>query len=466
MKKIFLPFMACTAMMFVACSEKDLYDPAQEQKIVKDEYKRNFIKQYGADVLKNNTWDYSEGAMLTRAGEITEYSYKTVAGINYNLKETVTKQDNNYVITSTPQQNTEYINDITKALPDGKQQKGQKAVLTAPNNGFTIYPVSAQGAYTYDLYVKVGDNKPIKVFSKDWTEFSHAYYNGMGTKAENKGTNENPNYVITDRANMRGVYIEAPIGTPIQIYLDNIKNGSKVVTTQKVGTASGNAIILNDNGKIPTGIAKEIGLVAGAVAKYVGIEDNIFNADGTGGGDKDFNDLVVAIVGNPYTPQPLVIEDGQYTVKTKTEKRYMIEDLGDTDDFDFNDVVVDVVDNTEIVHSTVTTNGVITKDEITSTTHKQTATIRHLGGTLPFTLKIGDITLPEHVGVLDEDVEEVYEIEGWKPAQNNISITVRNKNNDHAPFEISFPEKGEAPMIIATSITKQWMAERERVNWF
>lgn len=470
MKTNIFSIIACSALIMAACSEKDLYDPNGSEKIAKNEYSRNFIKRYGNGVVNNNTWDYSEGSLLTRAGEITQYSCNPVKGLDFGFTESVNSK---LVISSSAKKNTNIIDDIAANLPDGKKQTGMKAVLTAPNNGFTIYPISAQGAYTYDLFVKVGDNAPIKIFTKNWTDWSHAYYNNMGTTAVNRGTTNKPDYQITKRASMPGVYIEAPIGTPIQVYLDNIYNGDNRVTDQKVGTASGNAIILDDNGKIPAGI-EDVKLVAGAVAKYIGIEDNIFNADGTGGGDQDFNDLVLAIVGNPYTPQPLVIEDGQYTVKTTAKKRYMIEDLGDTNDFDFNDVVVDVEDNTEIVHKTVTTNGVITSDEIVSTNSTQKATIRHLGGELPFVLTIGNTILPVHNGAQklneerlpDEDVEEVFEIEGWSAAKNNISIQVKNVKNDQEVFEITFPKKGEAPMIIATSVTKEWMPERVAIDWF
>ena len=71
-------------------------------------------------------------------------------------------------------------------------------------------------------------------------------------------------------------------------------------------------------------------------------------------------------------------------------KRYMIEDLGSTDDFDFNDVVVDVFDITSKtavyeVDENENKHFIEWKDE----THEQYAIVRSLGGTLDITVQIG-----------------------------------------------------------------------------
>ena len=54
------------------------------------------------------------------------------------------------------------------------------------------------------------------------------------------------------------------------------------------------------------------------------------------------------------------------------------------------------------------------------TTHYQTATIKHLGGTLPFTLKISNTILPNINPGINIDPDITYEIEGWDPKINNI----------------------------------------------
>lgn len=153
-------------------------------------------------------------------------------------------------------------------------------------------------------------------------------------------------------------------------------------------------------------------------------------------------------------------------------KRYMIEDLGATDDFDFNDIVVDVTENTTVTHHRtykVDANGEKTEmitDIITKTSKSQKATIRHLGGILPFTLKVGNTSFNRMEGQLDVDVNISKNISGWNPETNNVSIVVEEK--DGAFYTIQFPKAGEAPMIIAVDPDQAWMAERQCVpsSWF
>ena len=58
--------------------------------------------------------------------------------------------------------------------------------------------------------------------------------------------------------------------------------------------------------------------------------------------DNDMNDVVFMVYGKPEVPSTTEIENGQPIVK-QTTVRYMIEDLGATDDFDFNKM--DIVDS-------------------------------------------------------------------------------------------------------------------------
>lgn len=136
-------------------------------------------------------------------------------------------------------------------------------------------------------------------------------------------------------------------------------------------------------------------------------------------------------------------------------KRYMIEDLGGSNDFDFNDIVVDV------------------KMDQSNNTF---ATIRAMGGTLDFTLKIGDTVWSKEakgfeVGrMYNTDPTPVWDlvlaefpVTGWIPGQNNISVTVKEKNSDGVLTEVDipFPKKGDVPMIIAVyPLLGDWMEER------
>jgi len=165
--------------------------------------------------------------------------------------------------------------------------------------------------------------------------------------------------------------------------------------------------------------------------------------------DGDYSDLIF-LVRNVDPVKPI-------------EKRYMVEDLGSIGDFDFNDIVVDV------------------KEDALG---KQKAIIRAMGGTLDFTLQIGNTTWTKSVNgvakgyqptvmyntnpidgamVLDE-----FDVTGWNPAENNITVSVKSKDNNGVITVIPFPKKGEVPMIIAFDTFYAWMPEQESLpkDWY
>ena len=460
MKVILKSVVASLAVMsLAACSNNDLYDEgvvaanktAEQQK----SYENNFVKTYGA-IAPNQSWDFStnQQRLGTRAGE-TAIVTKTVEGLNFDVKYNKVGREwngfgwNYYLDNRSINKNQDLLNNVSNKLKDGdKHTDVQKAVLVAPSNSFTIYPISVQGMWTHDLYVKVGNNAPVKVYSKTWTDFSHPYVNGDPLTLSSVNYNKQT-YTVETSVSMPGLYVEAPIGTPIEIYLANVKEGQTKKST--VGTSTGHAIYVDGNGAVPTGIEVR----DDAVIKYVGIEDNT-----TGSSDLDYNDVVLAIVGNPDVPKEIIIENKTYDVPTSLTKRYMIEDLGTTDDFDFNDVVVDVTRNTVAHHTVEIVDGVKTSDVVTSTDVTEKAVIKHLGGILPFVLKIGDKTLPQLGGedTFEKDVNLEYDITGWEPANNNISITVNNTT-------LSFPKAGAVPMIIACDDSEAWSAERVAFDW-
>lgn len=145
-------------------------------------------------------------------------------------------------------------------------------------------------------------------------------------------------------------------------------------------------------------------------------------------------------------------------------KRYFVEDLGSKDDFDFNDIVFDV-----------------SQDE----TGKQKCIIRAMGGTLDFTLNIGQTSWTKSVeGVAkgyvvetmyntnatpkwDDNLAE-FDVTGWNPQNNNISVLVKSIVSNGVIIEIPFPKTGEVPMIIAVKDFVNWQLERDPLpdNWW
>lgn len=164
--------------------------------------------------------------------------------------------------------------------------------------------------------------------------------------------------------------------------------------------------------------------------------------------DKDYSDLIFQVVS--YESAPPVW------------KRYMVEDLGGSDDFDFNDVVVDVYQD--------------------YATNSQKAIIWAMGGTKDFSLKInGQIVWTKSVEGkakgyavtdmvntnpldLNNKIDE-FPVSGWNPATNNISILVKDESNGVLTVEdIPFPRAGEVPMIIAVyPLLVDWMPERKAI---
>ena len=138
-------------------------------------------------------------------------------------------------------------------------------------------------------------------------------------------------------------------------------------------------------------------------------------------------------------------------------KRYFVEDLGSKDDFDFNDIVFDVIEGTD---------------------GSQKCIIRAMGGTLDFTLKIGDTTWTKSVegaakgynektmyntqGTIEYDkVLAEFPVTGWDYNANNISVEVKSNVSENVIIEIPFPKKGEVPMILAFKTVADWQAERK-----
>lgn len=451
--------MGAAALLLLASCTKDKFSfnppvtnttSYEEEK--KGEFATAFVKKYG-EVSANKTWDLTDiSASKTRAGGDI-ISTRKVQGLQFDLSYEVKNGKLNSTIKA-DSKNKALYDYIKTALPEGQTHKGEPVVLTAPSNSFTIYPVSAEGQWTHDLYVKVGDDAPVCLYTKDWTDYSHGYVNGEGTAGRWEYGWFEQKFKITRYAEMPGLYVEAPVGTPVEIYLSNVKAGNS--RKPSAGTFNGQAIYVDCNVK-PEGID----LHPNAVIKYVGIEDNLQ-------GDKDYNDVVLAIVGNPSVPQELKVEDDEYDVTTSITKRYMVEDLGSTDDFDFNDIVFDVTETITNHYKRTKTNGEVTANELVKTESVQKAVLRHLGGILPFQLTIGDTELEERQGVLGQDLEEEHTVTGWNPDENNVSVKVKHSANNGVIVNIPFPKAGEIPMIIATPQSWNWMDERKSVpsEWF
>ena len=482
MKNYLLPVALAfgTVLNFMSCS-KEMTTITYED-VQKQTYAANFVAKYG-EIKSDQSWDFSSGdRMLATRGFTAIKTQVLDQGIDFgdvsNIQSVVKDSRWHHTEIQIPgnvEKNAQLLNAMVKALPEAKAKTGKPAVLVAPSNGFYIFPFFSGGCLTYDLMVKVGDEEPVKVFSKDWINFQTI--NGMPKDTV---------YADGGTVNMKGIYIEAPVGTRVEVYIDNIfchtsaaGNAYEKPFPSPAGTTNGRAIYVElDEDVMPE--LDGIELKENAVVKYIGIEDIAEGRPNGMNSDNDFNDVVLAVVGNPDVPQEKVITQDRYEVKTCKTKRYMIEDLGATDDFDFNDVVVDVEDYTVEIHQVTRENGVIKTDEVIETTSAPSqAIIRAMGGTIDFELTIGETkwvksennfdvkTMYNTQGDVDYNKElAVFEVKGYDYNANNVGIRV--KGQDGLLFDIKFPKAGEAPMIIAVDPSQQWMKERVSVpsEWF
>lgn len=214
---------------------------------------------------------------------------------------------------------------------------------------------------------------------------------------------------------------------------------------------------------------------------------NTVSGDNLAASDYDYNDLVLLIISDEIK----TVTD-EYDEPVITKKRYMVEDLGTTDDIDFNDMVVDI-EQTEWFHYKVTkVNGEVTDIVKTPSSTKPTtqkAIIRAMGGTLKFDFKIGDevvytkgVTtyngLTHTVGTMYNTTRNSIDynknmwegtVSGWNPSENNVSFIVY-KNGTNASsglkdetVEITWPNIGEVPFIMAFDPTKEWRDERHQI---
>ena len=225
------------------------------------------------------------------------------------------------------------------------------------------------------------------------------------------------------------------------------------------------------------GVQGLTGVPEGSTVTVIGCEDNSKSAS-----DKDFEDLVFIM----YGPEVQHFEEKE----VRETKRYMMEDLGTTDDFDFNDVVVDVANVYKKKLEYGTNNQLLRETEIPGSRHQE-AIVRAAGGTMNFTIEIGTNTItrwtksPTYVATDmlntgwgnksihysgDKSILAKFDIENndWNPATNNIRVLVDGNGASGEVMVIEFPKKGAAPMMIAVPETQNWMTERSSVpeSWW
>lgn len=476
MKTKLMTFAMLMAMLGISsCSKTDLYDEgkiaekeaaeaaAAQQKFIA-EYEANFIKTYGA-VDPNQSWDFSTG------DEYFSLPSSSRAATRGDLEDRyLTKSQSYYEIESAT------LSKMNEVFKEGRNNynTGKKFAMTVPENDFTIMPIfMGESGGNFKLCMHVDGVGEIEV----WSKWEGIQVKGKNSKGEDVTTWTDLTSFDSKKNCLNATAIQSkyitfhglPAGATMYFYL-------KITSAASGYNTTGNTLgSLNDymreyqfgaNDLTP---AKLPGVDKPEI-KIIGCEDAVTNSD------KDYNDVVFMLYGEPYVPESFEVEDLEKTVK----KRYFIEDLGASDDTDFNDIVVDVV-STYTYKRTTSETGIVTFSDETIKSRK--AEIRALGGTLDFELNIGGKTwkksdnfdykvmyntgnkdtgeLPDYTAVLHSfNLPLEYD-----PASNNISITVYQKDSDKVSANVNFPADGTIPMIIAANAYEEWSVERVAFNW-
>ena len=466
--------MALVATSMVACSNnQDVFDGGAIEKTAKQSYAENFAKKY-PNVDMNQNWDFSSkqsdyriasgNKAHTRAGEggITTGSWYEVDNntLAWMHEQLVEGQDNRKL--GNPFYMTVPGNDFT-IIPIYQGQAGAMWNLHVVVDGvdYLVWEKSNSEIQKGDIQIKDGDSDEwhnLHGGGQSWETWNSLY----NTDGSDKWLADGSQNLVTAVRSTPYTFHDFPVGAEMYFYLDVTVSGSgdwdgKYHEINNVGahesSLKGQMLALQ-NVPRPANIAEDNEVM------IIGCEDADLRDS-----DWDCNDVVFLVYGKTV-PKPIKIEEGDEIEEVKTV-RYMIEDLGATDDFDFNDIVVDVTEIRTI--SPTYTNGVVTAWNEKG--KRQEAVIRHLGGTLPFVLKIGN---KEYAAGGQDTFQtspdlKLDDVTGWTGLNgvHNVSIEVEQKNNEGV-FKVQFPKAGEAPMIIAVDPSQNWMPERQSVpeSWF
>ena len=454
--------MAVLGVAFTSCSKgEDLFDSGAQIALQKSEYATNFEKKYGP-IDPNQTWDF---ATMEPISYLPSTSYAgTRAGTrgvgDVTLKESGTMSLGNEVIT--------WMHTNMEAGKNNSQ-KGSPFISVTNQQTFTIVPFyQGCASYYWELWMNVGE-KELKIWSKN----EDLKYKESSSSTDWKAPTNNGIPLSAAEIEAPTYTFEATAGQTMYFFL-KVWTGGDVAHTR--GDAPSRISSLDKMMLALEGVQGLTNVPEGCKATVIGCEDNSKNAS-----DKDYEDLVFLM----YGPGVTNIEEKE----VRETKRYMMEDLGTTDDFDFNDVVVDV-SNVYMKKLTFDENNqLISEVEIPGSRHQE-AIVRAAGGTMNFTIEIGTNKVTkwtksssyEATDMLntgwdgkriyysgDNSILGRFSIDGndWNPATNNIRVIV-DGNGQTGPVIITFPKPGQAPMMIAVPVTKDWMSERKGVpaDWF
>lgn len=547
-----LGLMALSTLVVSAFTSCEEHNPFSEQEVFQQEYSKNFFKTYG-NFPANQSWDFSEtprtaatdpsifdlaygnvsqavtrAAQPSRDSETGQYPHWIEAAVEYDLA--ATKQAGKLSVPAgTAGEDDDpyyYAEKGTLDWLDANIVEGVNNTLIGTPftlsydkpSKFALIPIyQGQGTVKYKLHMVSKKDDIDYVIWDNWPLTIRDYYDQHGThtnsdagvNTEDFQYNYNDAYPADKKS---GNWVNVQKGHNLQdVAQKNIRSKPMLInnvdgefyfylevtsTLTSYGIvgehhSSREGMMLTLNCPVPDDINNYKGLF--------GISDSetisnvmVIGCEDSKTADWDINDIVFLYVG---------LMDLPIKIEAKHSKRYLIEDMGTTVDFDFNDIVVDCTE-------TIALNPDGSEREVLA----QEAVLRHKCGTLPFMVyfadKDGDVKFKgynegrfdqmngkvqgtnEQYEYFDEDNVKVrlayskyaeekidntkYKVMGgefWDSAENNIRVAVfsndeykaaekwvDNDNLKIAHFEKP-SEKNNAPYIIAVPTTQKWTDE-------
>lgn len=497
MKKCMFKGMALLTMgfAFVACShEGELYNENAVIEDLTNQYKENFEKKYGK-IDPNQSWDFSTNDVVYFTGSPEAKTRKP----GDELKKPEAKD----VVSNIMGKNDWYeLPDATLGLMDNVFGEGRDNThhfmdntffeLQVPENDFYIMPIfMGESGGEFQLFVSVYlgqdiNDKPVYADYKLWNKWENLQYKLDKNARDWSKLDKDNNNGGHNTENAKAIRTKA-----IKVSVAKLPKGHKMHFYLKITKEASGYNKKDDVLGCLNGFIKEYPFNAGEVdlnnlpgidknstdavqCKFFGCEDA-----STSKSDKDFNDVVFLCYGQPHVPQSTKITN-YYQYK---QKRYLMEDLGETNDRDFNDVVVDVVETytakVETYQDGTPLSGYENPNYVKTGTK---AYIRALGGTLDFELKIGtttwrkseevkewDWTSMENGNTINPDYDApalfAFDVNGYNRNDNNVSLKVYQKDGVAVQGQVNFPATGTVPMMMATNTDFKWSKERGEVDF-
>ena len=360
--------LAIIGVALSSCSKSDLIEEQNEaiaaQQVAK--YEANFIKKYGP-VNPNKSWD-----LTTNHPEYSFPSEKSsTRAFTRDAAATYSKTEGTFTVEQS------VLQWCFQNIPAGKNNSGQgnPFYLTVPGNSFTIVPLfQGNASYYWELWMHVDGYAPIKVWSKGLgLSYETADGQTISVGTQQAGIPKDPvpvkvhapSYTFSGLTENAKMHFSLRRWSSYDAYTsDTDKNHYTELSSLK------QKMLALKKCPIPKDVAQ------GNTVNIIGCED---------WSDNDYEDLVFMVYGIPTVKEVETIDE----IFTK---RYMVEDLGDTDDFDFNDIVVDVSKKLRTTYTyEVYADG--TKVQIGEPDGPnlvdEWAVVRAVGGTLDFTFSIG-----------------------------------------------------------------------------